>query len=840
MKSKIKLALSLFLFLFLFYQTGNTQIMYGQIKTCVRKTFTEGDKEYLPKGSKLDTLNSYTLRYKERKLYNLNITNRDWTISSNETWVPIFWYEDWGTNFKSIEEINANTLRTYNSRCDDKLLVSFKQQIHQTLSESYPAIRLLYESASEPIYSWQLGNQLSSAEYHAYYDLNQDGLSDLTVGINAQYIDTTLKGTTTSDNVIIDHSRNSFKPRNFDSPKKITAKGKIAEYQISIRFFVNDVVRLTLDKSNSGYFCYFGFSNEFTSSWSLGGRFVSSASWELRTNEWTNNIVPTFHPYNATYSYSFDADLLESDSLRLMCSYQSNVYRCNYSRRPYIESGVTGCPAFHLDTMFVQQISGIDYLFIEGYLTNVDPFAQKSVKCNEVSIPATVKIKKEIRRSNTVSIRRQLTVSGENLDFRFFDAGHEIAKYQVPGRQIDFLRNTSSPAAIPGNPSKVTFKWLNPSSSTTVSNTSSFTLVVRFYTTETIKDVNVIPLDNTKLTVEYEAKDSANWNLLSGRGYTDVYTFVKLKQETNKYKVAVTLPDGRIIETGAVRIDYNQSLVVRPPDKTRNLFVVSVGINSYKDNAFRDLLYCKKDALQMDSAFRNQNLLPTDQQIWDTIYTYLLIDSLATTANILNTIRNLPCEPSDVIVFFFSGHGKPVYSTESGISKFCMITHDCKQNNVEYTGLTYDLLMSELDDKGCHSIILLDACFSGTALNSKADESDIKTAIDENLASTGYTDKTVLTISSCSSRELSADDTLLQNGILARTILLALGNKSIKNSVKTDSLKPDMIRANKILDTDELAIFCRDGVPIISNKKQRSGSARRNSYNAINLFVLPE
>jgi hypothetical protein len=134
----------------------------------------------------------------------------------------------------------------------------------------------------------------------------------------------------------------------------------------------------------------------------------------------------------------------------------------------------------------------------------------------------------------------------------------------------------------------------------------------------------------------------------------------------------------------------------------KQAYAIIVGVSNYPGTLY-DLMYCRSDAISMNTMLRSQyNFIPEN--------TILLTDSQATRSAIFNaftTIKN-QIGSDDIFFFSFSGHGGEAPSLLHFICPYDSLPSD---PNKYIFDLELDLLLDQLpcDDK----IVLIDACNSG-------------------------------------------------------------------------------------------------------------------------------
>ena len=138
---------------------------------------------------------------------------------------------------------------------------------------------------------------------------------------------------------------------------------------------------------------------------------------------------------------------------------------------------------------------------------------------------------------------------------------------------------------------------------------------------------------------------------------------------------------------------------------TATLHVLAVGINDYRDKRL------KLDCAAPDARALHQSFLSHSRPLFRSVEARLLLDGQATRANILAELRRLSTavKPGDVAVVFYAGHGDCKREGE-----FFLIPVDANVRDLKATGVSGESLKQALGNLPCTTVLLLDACYSGS------------------------------------------------------------------------------------------------------------------------------
>lgn len=125
---------------------------------------------------------------------------------------------------------------------------------------------------------------------------------------------------------------------------------------------------------------------------------------------------------------------------------------------------------------------------------------------------------------------------------------------------------------------------------------------------------------------------------------------------------------------------------------TTEVYVVAVGVNTYKGEPGMSLNFCRQDAMKFASMMLTQ-----------TTHVTTLYDEQATRRAVYDKLKQVCslADADDVVIFYYSGHGMP--------SGFC-----CHDIVYTQTGLTYTDMQFLF--KGCkakNKMVYADSCYSG-------------------------------------------------------------------------------------------------------------------------------
>ena len=234
-------------------------------------------------------------------------------------------------------------------------------------------------------------------------------------------------------------------------------------------------------------------------------------------------------------------------------------------------------------------------------------------------------------------------------------------------------------------------------------------------------------LDKPALTVEATATGAAGNPvtslrlMLDGRPYGGDDGLKKIPVATGEAHVSwhVDLPPGShrlaVQATGNASIGLSDEVEVlftpagHDPDKDAvaagSLYVLAVGINDYPKEDMR-LQCAAPDARLIAQTFRDGS-----KGLFRKVEVQLLTDKEATRADILKGLQWLrnSAKPGDVAVAFYAGHGDCRIA-----GRFFLIPVNANLKDLPATGVSGEDLKAKLSDLPCTTVLLLDACYSGS------------------------------------------------------------------------------------------------------------------------------
>ena len=191
----------------------------------------------------------------------------------------------------------------------------------------------------------------------------------------------------------------------------------------------------------------------------------------------------------------------------------------------------------------------------------------------------------------------------------------------------------------------------------------------------------------------------------------------------------VTLvPGENVFRTTAFNTERTESLpdeinvTLKAPEATSNLYILSVGINNYKNPKYA-LNYGKPDAMAFVSALVNRS-----GNIFKSIQKIEVYDDQATKIGILEAFNKVIASagPSDVFVFFYAGHGVMSEGSTNGGPQFYLVPQDVTQlygndqmlNSLAISANELKNLCASI--KAQKQVVIFDACQSGGAVEALA------------------------------------------------------------------------------------------------------------------------
>lgn len=189
----------------------------------------------------------------------------------------------------------------------------------------------------------------------------------------------------------------------------------------------------------------------------------------------------------------------------------------------------------------------------------------------------------------------------------------------------------------------------------------------------------------------------------------------------------------------------------------------------YKE--YDNICYCHSDALLIQEAFTNY----CDYDYSNLELNMLYIDDDNTPEQIYKKLSLLIDNASsdDTVMFYFAGHGMKI-----GAEGF-LILPNTKRSNVSKTSIELKKLNEIMLHKKCNCFIILDACHSGISTRGEIGNLFIET----------LSDKSCVTLASCSENECSYPDENLEQGVFTYYLAEAIKNSPLEQTILLDKLK---------------------------------------------------
>ena len=228
-------------------------------------------------------------------------------------------------------------------------------------------------------------------------------------------------------------------------------------------------------------------------------------------------------------------------------------------------------------------------------------------------------------------------------------------------------------------------------------------------------------------------------------------------------------------DISGARSDY-KTIRVEKKIIGRKLYLLSVGINKYKEPSVPNLKYARSDAETMVELFKKQEGI-----LYEKVETKLLLDEQATRENIVNARYEFLDNASavDTIVIFFAGHG-----VRDVKGNYYFLCYDATFDKPAIRGLGYDeiktKLISGLPSK--QVLLLFDSCHSGAIGRGDVIAEEIRSALE------GFLKEGVIVISAATAMGYAIEKE--GHGIFTYAIKEGLKNsKADRNNDKKISAK---------------------------------------------------
>lgn len=186
---------------------------------------------------------------------------------------------------------------------------------------------------------------------------------------------------------------------------------------------------------------------------------------------------------------------------------------------------------------------------------------------------------------------------------------------------------------------------------------------------------------------------------------------------------------------------------------------------------YDNIYYCHNDAYLMQETLTNY----CDYDFENLELNMLYIGDDNTPQKIYEKLTHMISESSsdDTVMLYFAGHGMKI-----GTDGF-LILPDTKQSDIANTSLELKKINEIMSTPRCNCFIILDACHSGLLPRGEVGNLFIET----------ISDKSCVTLASCSENERSYPDEHLEQGIFTYYLSEAIKNSSLNQPLILDKLK---------------------------------------------------
>lgn len=282
--------------------------------------------------------------------------------------------------------------------------------------------------------------------------------------------------------------------------------------------------------------------------------------------------------------------------------------------------------------------------------------------------------------------------------------------------------------------------------------------------------------DNKGMKQIHKIQKKFSITLVSGINTLKATAFSKDRTESNPYMIKI-------------KVDLAKA--------TFDMFIVAVGINSYKNSNY-NLRYCISDAQAMVTILSEKG-----KSIFRNIRLQTIFDEQATRAGIESALKRVEREarPEDVFIFYYSGHGAMDEDNMDFYFVLYDVTNIYGKNILKEKGLsaTYLRDMSQ-SIKATKQLIIIDSCQSGKLTDQFKGVSEEK-AIAQLAKSAGIT-----VISAAQSEQFALEYKEIKHGLFTYALLQGIEGKA------DGSPKDNRITVN------ELSAYIQAVVPELTRK----------------------
>lgn len=297
-------------------------------------------------------------------------------------------------------------------------------------------------------------------------------------------------------------------------------------------------------------------------------------------------------------------------------------------------------------------------------------------------------------------------------------------------------------------------------------------------------------------------------------------------------QISLTAAGGRGSEGTPTIIRVRYAPADAPVRKTRELYVLSIGIAKYKDTDITPLRFAATDARSIARAFEAQQGL-----LFDRVKAVTLTDEEATGARVREEFSRMEQyvrdngfndDSEDLAVIFVSSHGFPEGEA------FYFAPHDMSLKDMARTGVSWEEGVRRVRGlPATNVLLLLDNCFSGGAgyALQDTDKPYRRGFSPKNQAQRTLQRQNIVTFTSSSPEQESFEFEEIGHGVFTYALLSALEGRSIPSLQRHNVLSPNR---RVILKPTEEFVFTEVGNLLASLK----GEGWREKQTP-SLFSLP-
>jgi WD40 repeat protein/uncharacterized caspase-like protein len=238
-------------------------------------------------------------------------------------------------------------------------------------------------------------------------------------------------------------------------------------------------------------------------------------------------------------------------------------------------------------------------------------------------------------------------------------------------------------------------------------------------------------LSGIEVYINGTLRETVPANTLKSNGKYMEYTVPSALIQTYSTSVSdanikiIALTQQSVIHSRGITSGNTTSAKTPPVDKKPAIHAVMIGIDDYKGDGL-DLNYASKDANDLEKVLKKatENFLNEGAENRVHFYNLTINRKGESGANggipdkqtILSTFRTIEknCQPEDILFLFFAGHGELIDKKH-----LMLLTAEAsKEEAPNFTGIAFSELLNFLKSAPANKrILILDACYSGAAIN---------------------------------------------------------------------------------------------------------------------------